>query len=124
MGGPFPGRRGRVHEGALPRRHLIDALPATPFRGSLDRIDPTTGAITWQTGLPNGVLTSPSINGGGVIAVGTYDNSGVPNQTYVFSASDGALLAQLDQGEDFPQSAFAHGWLYTASSTGLYAWAP
>jgi outer membrane protein assembly factor BamB len=96
----------------------------TPFRGSLERIDPATGAITWQTGLPNGVLTSPSINGGGVIAVGTYDNSGVPNQTYVFSASDGALLAQLDQGEDFPQSAFAHGWLYTASSTGLYAWAP
>jgi outer membrane protein assembly factor BamB len=89
-----------------------------------EAIDPATGAVTWQTGLPNGVLTSPSINGGEVIAVGTYDNSGVPNQTYVFSASDGALLAQLDQGEDFPQSAFAHGWLYTASSTGLYAWAP
>ena len=34
------------------------------------------------------------------------------------------MLTQLDQGNDFPQSAFAGGWLYTASSTGLYAWAP
>ncbi len=60
----------------------------------------------------------------GVIAAGTYDNSGAPNETYLFDASDGALLAQLDQGNDFPQGAFATGCLYTASSTGLYAWAP
>ncbi len=99
-------------------------IGGTAFRGALERIDPATGAISWQTGLPNGVLTSPSINGGGVIAVGTYDNSGLPNETYVFDASNGAMLAQLDPGNDFPQSAFAHGWLYTASSTGLYAWAP
>ena len=99
-------------------------IGGTAYRGSVARIDPATGAITWQTGLPNGVLTSPSVNGAGVIAFGTYDNSGVPNATYLFDASDGALLAQLDQGNDFPQSAFANGWLYTASSTGLYAWAP
>ncbi|MGN6677306.1 MAG: outer membrane protein assembly factor BamB family protein [Streptosporangiaceae bacterium] len=99
-------------------------IGGTPYRGSAEQIDPATGAVLWQTGLPNGVLTSPSINGGGVIAVGTYDNSGLPNQTYVLDASNGAMLAQLDQGDDFPQSAFANGWLYTASSTGLYAWAP
>ena len=99
-------------------------IGGTAFRGSIEQLDPATGATTWQTGLPNGVLTSPSINGSGVIAVGTYDNSGQTNATYVFDASDGAMLAQLDQGFDFPQSAFANGWLYTASSTGLYAWAP
>ncbi|HEX5189686.1 MAG TPA: PQQ-binding-like beta-propeller repeat protein [Streptosporangiaceae bacterium] len=99
-------------------------IGGTAFRGSVARLDPATGVITWQTGLPNGVLTSPSIDGAGVIAAGTYDNSGVPNETYLFDASDGALLAQLDQGNDFPQSAFANGWLYTASSTGLYAWGP
>ncbi len=99
-------------------------IGGTAFRGSIERLDPATGATTWQTGLPNAVLTSPSINGSGVIAVGTYDNSGQTNATYVFDTSDGAMLAQLDQGFDFPQSAFANGWLYTASSTGLYAWAP
>ena len=99
-------------------------IGGTAFRGSMARLDPATGAITWQTGLPNGVLTSPSVNSAGVIAAGTYDNSGVPNATYLFDASDGAVLAQLDQGNDFPQGAFANGWLYTASSTGLYAWAP
>ncbi len=99
-------------------------IGGTAFRGSVERIDPATGAILWQAGLPNGVLTSPSINGGGVIGVGTYDNSGLPNTTYLVDASDGAILADLDQGNDFPQSAFANGWLYTASSTGLYAWAP
>jgi outer membrane protein assembly factor BamB len=99
-------------------------IDGTAFRGSVERVDPATGAIVWQTGLPNGVLTSPSINGGGVIGVGTYDNSGLPNTTYLVDATDGAILADLDQGNDFPQSAFANGWLYTASSTGLYAWAP
>jgi polyvinyl alcohol dehydrogenase (cytochrome) len=95
-----------------------------PFAGSLQRMDPATGAVIWRTGLPNGVLSSPSINRGGVIAVGTFDNSGPSNRTYVFSASNGAMLAALDDGKAFPQSAFANGWLYTASSTGLYGWTP
>jgi hypothetical protein len=34
------------------------------------------------------------------------------------------LLGTLDPGFDFAQSAFADDWLYTASSTGLYAWGP
>lgn len=50
------------------------------FRGSVERLSPATGAIGWRTGLPNGVLTSPTINGNGVIGVGTYDNTKRPNE--------------------------------------------
>jgi len=94
------------------------------YRGSVVRLNPATGAIGWRTGLPNGVLTSPSINGSGVIGVGTYDNTTRPNETYLLSASTGTILRTLDPGFDFPQSAFANGWLFTPSSTGLYAWGP
>ena len=43
----------------------------------------------WQTGLPNSVIGSPSLNGGGVIAVGTYDFTATPNAVYVINAANG-----------------------------------
>lgn len=108
---------------------LYMAGPATTigtktFRGSVVRLNPATGAIGWRTGLPEGVLTSPTINGSGVIGVGTYDNGKSPNTTYLISASNGAILRKLNQGFDFAQSVFADGWVYTAANTGLYAWGP
>jgi len=114
---------------AFDGRYLYMAGPATTingeaYRGSVQRIAPATGAIGWKTGLPEGVLTSPAVNGSGVIGVGTYDNGTAPNVTYLVDASTGAILMTLDQGVDFPQSAFADGWLYTAGGTGLYAWGP
>jgi polyvinyl alcohol dehydrogenase (cytochrome) len=114
---------------AFDRHHLYMGGPGTTiggktFRGSVERLNPATGAIGWRTGLPNGVLTSPAINGSGVIGVGTYDNTKRPNETYLVNASTGAILRTLDPGFDFAQSAFADGWLYTASNTGLYAWGP
>ena len=94
------------------------------YRGSVDRINPATGAIGWRTGLPEGVLTSPAVNASGVISVGTYDNGTAANTSYLVDAASGAILTTLNQGVDFPQSAFADGWLYTAAGTGLYAWGP
>jgi polyvinyl alcohol dehydrogenase (cytochrome) len=114
---------------AFDGRYLYMAGPAVTIkgkvhRGSVERINPATGAIGWRTGLPEGVLTSPAINASGVIGVGTYDNGTAPNATYLVNAANGALLKKLDQGDDFPQSAFADGWVYTAGATGLYAWGP
>ena len=108
--------------------YLYMAWPAATvggkvYRGSVERLDPATGAIGWQTGLPEGVLSSPAINASGVIGLGTYDNGTAPNATYLISASTGAVLPTLNQGAvDFPQSAFADGWPYTATGFGLAAW--
>ena len=96
-----------------------------PYRGSVERLNPATGAIGWQIGLPEGVLSSPAINASGVIGIGTYDNGTAPNATYLIDASTGAILTTLNQGNVvFPQSAFADGWLYTATGTDLTAWGP
>jgi len=114
---------------AFDGHHLFMAGPATTiggrkFRGSVERLNPATGAIGWETGLPNGVLTSPTINRGGVVGVGTYDNGSAQNRTYLIGASTGAILRKLNPGFDFAQTIFADGLVYSASSTGLYAWGP
>lgn len=114
---------------AFDGHHLFMAGPAATigghtFRGSIMRLNPANGAIGWQTGLPNGVMTSPSVNASGVIGVGTYDNTTTANATYLVSAANGLILRRLNEGVDFPQTAFAGGWVYSANSTGLYAWGP
>ncbi len=114
---------------AFDGRWLYMAGPGTiirgkHYRGSIERMAPATGAIVWQTGLPEGVLTSPAVNAGGVIGVGTYDNGTAANVTYLVNASTGAILRHLDKGVDFPQAAFADGWVYTAGIAGLFAWGP
>ncbi len=94
------------------------------YRGSIRRLDPSTGATLWETGLPNSVLGSPTMNGGGVIAVGTYDFTGTPNAVYLIDASTGAILRTLTTGGyTFAQTVFADGMLFTANTyRGLTAW--
>jgi outer membrane protein assembly factor BamB len=94
------------------------------YRGSIRRLDPSTGATLWETGLPNSVLGSPTMNGGGVIAVGTYDFTGTPNAVYLIDASTGAILRTLTTGGyNFAQSVFADGMVFTANTyRGLTAW--
>jgi outer membrane protein assembly factor BamB len=94
-------------------------------RGSVEELNPATGATVWQTGLPNGVLTSPTLDGSGVLGVGTYDNGTAPNATYLLNASTGAILKSTGRGAvDFPQSVFANGWVFTANNLSLSAWGP
>jgi hypothetical protein len=64
------------------------------------------------------------MDGAGVLAFGTFDNSGVPNATYLADSANGKILRTLAQGWDFAQSVFADGLLFTANSDGIYAWAP
>ena len=92
------------------------------YGGSVQERNPTTGVLRWRTGLPNGVNGSPSMDGGGVIAVGTYDTTTTPNATYLLSARTGKILRTLVQGTAFAQSAFADDRLFCANSNGVFAW--
>ena len=95
----------------------------TAYRGSIMSLNPSTGAIQWQTGLPAGVDSSPGMNGGGVISVGTFDSGSSANGEFLVNASDGAIISNpLISGFDFPQGVFAGGWLYTANGSGVYGW--
>jgi outer membrane protein assembly factor BamB len=91
------------------------------YGGSVQERNPATGALRWATGLPNGDIGSPTMDGGGVIAVGTFDAS-TTNATYLLSASSGQILRTLVQGTAFAQSVFADNWLFSANSNGVFAW--
>ncbi len=98
------------------------AIKGKLYRGSITALDPATGRRIWITGLPNSVLGTPSLDGAGVIAVGTYDTSATPNAIYLLSAKTGKILRTLLRGGyDFAQSVFADGHLYIATSNGVYA---
>jgi polyvinyl alcohol dehydrogenase (cytochrome) len=88
--------------------------------GSVIARSAKTGALLWQTALPSGVMGSPALDGGGLLAVGTY--SPAPDGVYLLNASTGAIVEQLTPGWTFAQSVFANSWLYTATSNGVTVW--
>ncbi len=87
--------------------------------GSVQERSASTGALIWATGLPGGVMGSPTMDGGGVIAVSAYS----PGTTgiYLVKAATGAILAQLRPDGAFAQSVFAEGRVFCATTTGVYA---
>jgi outer membrane protein assembly factor BamB len=94
------------------------------YHGSIRRLSRLTGKFLWQTGLPNGVIGTPSMNGGGVLAVGT-DGTGArtPNAVYLINSATGKILSILGNGRfHFAQTTFSDGWMYTADGTGVYGW--
>jgi hypothetical protein len=79
--------------------------------------------VLWATGLPNGVLGGPTLDGAGLLAVGTYGSSATPNAVYLINAKTGQIVRTLIAGSnDFAQSVFAGGWLFTANGDGVSAW--
>jgi outer membrane protein assembly factor BamB len=110
---------GRLLYVATPR-HVIGGRA---FGGSVQALNPSTGALIWQTGLPNCVIGTPTLDGAGVLAVGTYAFTKRPNAVFLLRASDGRILRRLTSGsQDFAQSVFAGGRIFTANSDGLVAW--
>jgi outer membrane protein assembly factor BamB len=101
-------------------------IGGTAFDGVVQELTPT-GSLVWQTGLPNAVEGSASLDGAGVLAAGTfqYPQGQGPNATYLFDAATGTILRTLDSGTaDFGQTVFANGLMFTANSSGIQAWGP
>lgn len=98
-------------------------LHGRAYEGSITEMDPATGRRIWVTGLPNAVLSTPSLDGAGVLAVGTYDFTKTPNAIYLVNAATGRIIrALLTGGYDFAQCVFANGRLFGANSNGVYSW--
>jgi polyvinyl alcohol dehydrogenase (cytochrome) len=102
--------------------HLFVGGPATTiegteYHGSVRQVDPATGAIRWETGLPAAVQGSPTLSGGGVIAANTYDFApGAVPGVYLLDAATGALLRTLSRGDStFAQPAFAGPYVFVAT---------
>ncbi len=103
-------------------------IGATSYGGSIRQVNPATGAFIWQTGLPCAVMGTPTLDGAGVLAAGTY-SCPAPNTpgAYLINASTGAILSTLPTGASrvFAQPIFAQGTLFVATETsGLYDFAP
>jgi outer membrane protein assembly factor BamB len=90
------------------------------YRGSVQERSPATGALIWATGLPGGVLGSPTMDGAGVIAVGT--DYATTSGIYLVNAATGTILDPLMSDGTFAQPAFAEKWIFCATDTGVYAW--
>jgi outer membrane protein assembly factor BamB len=107
-------------------QHLFLATPAVTigtrdYVGSVQERNPN-GSLVWSLGLPNAVDGSPTMDGAGVLAVGTYDVQSTPNATYLINAATGKVLRNVVQGGDFAQSSFAENWLFVANESGVYAY--
>jgi outer membrane protein assembly factor BamB len=100
-------------------------IKGTPYPGSIDELNAATGKIVWATGLPAEVLGTPSLDGAGVLAVGTHGASPQLNADYLLNPVTGAILATVSNGNSaqFAQPVFADSYLFVATSTtGLYAY--
>jgi outer membrane protein assembly factor BamB len=103
-------------------------IGGTRYGGSIRQVNPATGGYLWQTGLPCGVIGTPTLDSAGVLAVGTY-NCTAPNTPggYLINASTGAILTALPVGSAriFSQPVFAQRNLVVATETnGLYDFEP
>ena len=95
--------------------------------GSVQERSPSSGALIWETPLPGGVMGSPSMDGSGVLAVGTYSPG--TKGVYLVNAANGAILAPagspagsaLISGATFAQPVFAENQIFIANSSGVYA---
>jgi polyvinyl alcohol dehydrogenase (cytochrome) len=89
------------------------------YAGSIRELDPATGSVIWARGLPGAVIGSPTLDGGGVLAVPTFSSSG----TFLVDAATGAVLRNFTTGPEFGQPVFADNMLFVPSqNSGLSAY--
>lgn len=98
-------------------------INATVFRGSVRAFGPANGNIVWERGLTGGpVMGSPTLNGAGVLAAGTYNIADLTlNAVYLLNAANGAILTTIPQPNTivFAQPVFAGNHLFVANAGGF-----
>jgi outer membrane protein assembly factor BamB len=102
-------------------------IGGTSYPGAIYELNAATSAIIWATGLPARVFATPSLDGAGVLAVGTYADGSDPQADYLLNPSTGAIIATVSNGDSsqFAQPVFADNYLFIATeSAGLYAYQP
>jgi outer membrane protein assembly factor BamB len=102
-------------------------IGTTSYGGSVDEVNPATGAYIWRTGLPCVVVGTPTLDSAGVLAAGTFYRCHSTPGAYLLNAATGAILTKLPVGSTrvFGQPVFAQGTLSVATETnGLYDFAP
>jgi outer membrane protein assembly factor BamB len=131
VGQGFNGNKACLSAAVWDGTRLIVGSPPTTitgvsYGGSVRALDPATGAVLWQTGLPNTVLGSPSENASGIVAAATYNpTSGAVNGTYLLDASTGTILKTIPNDAEFGQPVFADNYLLLATHTqGLQVYSP
>ena len=99
------------------------------FAGSIRELDPSTGQVLWETGLPAAVVGTPSVDGAGVLAVQTWDSQSTQNGTYLINGADGSRLGSVPatstNAKEFAQPVFVGDEVLVARVTqGLTAYRP
>jgi outer membrane protein assembly factor BamB len=99
-------------------------IKGVTYEGSVQARKPSSGELIWETPLADGVTGSPSLDGGGVLAVPGYyaPANSTPEAVYLVRASSGRIMRVLGDAAEFAQAVFAGGWLFSADSDGVYAW--
>jgi polyvinyl alcohol dehydrogenase (cytochrome) len=109
-----------------PAKLLIVAANGTTVAGrsvagAVRALDPSTGSISWEQGLPCPAMGSPTINASShLVAVPLYGcAAGTAPSVRIFNELTGVPLATLAAtGSVFAQPVFAEGHIYVASETG------
>jgi outer membrane protein assembly factor BamB len=98
-------------------------IGGTTYQGSVQSLNPATGAPIWQTGLPGAVIGSPTEDGAGVVAASVFESSTGNFGVYLLSASTGAILDYISTNPSmvFAQPVFSSNLLLVAS-TGFTAY--
>jgi len=96
------------------------------FAGSIRALNPATGAVVWERGLPCPVLGSPSASNTGLVAMSTYCGNGITNHAYVVNTASGVIAKTLTLPSNaFPQPVFVDNYLLVGTrSGGLFGYRP
>jgi outer membrane protein assembly factor BamB len=104
-------------------------IAGVKYPSAIRELNPADGTPVWETGVSETGLGfgSPSLDGGGVLAVPTYDTvTPSANVYYLVNAATGTVLRQFSiTGPSFPQATFADNHLFITDGQGnatLYAY--